>query len=120
MCQILIVEDEPRLAALIEKGLRKNGFTTQLAEDGQQAIAMAATHDFALLLLDLGLPIKDGWAVLQELRQQGKQMPIVVLTALNSENRKLALASGATDYLTKPFRFTDLLATIQLQLGTAS
>ena len=117
MCQILIVEDEARLAAFIEKGLRQNGFTTSVAEDGQQAIAMATDQDFALLVLDLGLPIKDGWAVLRELRQQGKRVPIIVVTALNSENRKMALASGANDYLTKPFRFQELLTKIQSQLA---
>jgi DNA-binding response OmpR family regulator len=117
MTEILIVEDEVRLAAFMEKGLRKNGFATCVAQDGQQAIAMATDHDFDLLLLDLGLPIKDGWTVLRELRQQGKQVPIIIVTALNSENRSVALGFGANDYLRKPFRFNDLLEKIQSQLG---
>lgn len=120
MCEILIVEDEARLAAFIEKGLRKSGFTTCVAEDGQQAIALATDQDFSLLLLDLGLPIKDGWAVLRELREKGKQVPIIVVTALNSDNRQLALALGANDYLIKPFRFTDLLSKVHGQLNPAS
>lgn len=120
MCQILIVEDESRLAAFIEKGLRKNGFRTRVAEDGQQAIEMAMDQEFALMLLDLGLPIKDGWSVLRELRQQGRQIPIIVVTALNADNRKVAIAAGANDYLTKPFGFNDLLAKIRVQLESLS
>lgn len=119
MCRILIVEDEARLAAFIEKGLRKNGFTTILAEDGQQAIDLATSQSFTLLLLDLGLPVKDGWSVLRELRQQGQQMPIIVLTALSSDNRRAVLASGANDYLIKPFRFNDLLGKIRLQMASS-
>jgi len=118
MCHILIVEDEVRLAAFIEKGLRKQGFSTRVAVDGQQAVDFASTHDFSLLLLDLGLPIKDGWSVLRELRQQGRKMPIIVITALNADNRQTALAAGANDYLTKPFRFNDLLEKIQQQMAS--
>ncbi len=118
MYHILIVEDEVRLAAFIEKGLRKQGFSTRVAVDGQQAVDFASTHDFSVLLLDLGLPIKDGWSVLRELRQQGRKMPIIVITALNSDNRQTALAAGANDYLTKPFRFNDLLEKIKQQMAS--
>lgn len=118
MHRILIVEDENRLAAFIEKGLRKNGFTTSVAEDGQMAIDMAKNHDFALMLLDIGLPIKDGWSVLKELRQQGTQLPIIVVTALNADARNVAIASGANDYISKPFGFQDLLSKIQSHLNS--
>lgn len=116
MCRILIAEDETRLAAFIEKGLRKNGFATAVAENGQRAVEMAESGEFSLLLLDLGLPIMDGWAVLHELRQRSDQFPIIIVTALNSENRRTALASGANDYVTKPFRFSDLLEKVRVHL----
>lgn len=117
MPRILIAEDETRLAAFLEKGLRKSGFQTVVAEDGQAALELAQQDEFALLLLDLGLPLKDGWAVLRELRQQGEPLPIIIVTAFSDErNRAAAMAEGANDYVTKPFRFNELLQKIQLQL----
>ncbi|MBD2431283.1 MULTISPECIES: response regulator transcription factor [Fischerella] len=118
MTQILIVEDEVRLAAFVEKGLRKNGFTTIVAVDGEQAIFMAESSDFDLLLLDLGLPIIDGLTVLRELRSRGEKRPIIIVTANNDERDKAAaLAAGANDYITKPFSFNDLLTRVRAQLG---
>ncbi len=116
---ILIAEDEERLAAFIEKGLRKYGFTTDVAADGQQALQKALNEEFGLLLLDLGLPITDGWAVLKELRAQGEQFPIIIVTALNDHdrNRAIALNLGANDYVTKPFKFSDLLEKVKLHLN---
>ena len=109
MSQILIAEDEARLAAFVDKKLRKYGFGTAIAQDGQ-ALQMAASEEFTLLLLDLGLPLKDGWTVLKELRDRGKAFPIIIVTALSGESdRTTALQYGANDYLTKPFRFSDLL-----------
>jgi two-component system, OmpR family, copper resistance phosphate regulon response regulator CusR len=117
MNRILIAEDEERLAAFIEKGLRKNGFATILAFDGQEALQMSDKEEFELLLLDLGLPIKDGWTVLKELRKQGEQFPIIVVTAMADEyNKTTALKLGATDYLTKPFKFSDLLEKVKSHL----
>jgi two-component system, OmpR family, copper resistance phosphate regulon response regulator CusR len=117
MNRILIAEDEERLAAFIEKGLRKNGFGTALALDGQEALQMSNKEEFELLLLDLGLPIKDGWDVLRELRKQGEQLPIIVVTAMADEsNRTTALKLGANDYLTKPFKFSDLLEKVKYHL----
>ncbi|MCG9891363.1 MAG: response regulator [Thermosynechococcaceae cyanobacterium MS004] len=101
MNQILIAEDESRLAAFVEKGLRQYGYETIVAEDGCQALAITQTEEIKLLLLDLGLPIKDGWTVLKELRSQGKQFPIIVITAFSDDkSRAVALAAGATDYRT--------------------
>jgi two-component system, OmpR family, copper resistance phosphate regulon response regulator CusR len=118
MNQILIAEDETRLAAFLEKGLRQYGYETIVAEDGCQALAVTQTEEIKLLLLDLGLPIKDGWAVLKELRSQGEQFPIIVVTAFSDDkSRAVALAAGATDYVTKPFRFSDLLAKIQTYIS---
>ncbi|MCJ8279143.1 MAG: response regulator [Rivularia sp. ALOHA_DT_140] len=114
MNQILIVEDEARLAAFVQKGLRKNGYITYIAEDGQHAIDVALDNQFDLIILDLGLPIKDGFTVLKELRREGKNLPIIVITARNDDQDKTkAIYYGADDYLKKPFRFQDLLSCIE-------
>ncbi len=121
MSRILIVEDEARLAAFLEKGLRKYGFITAVAEDGQQAILMAQTEDFHLVLLDLGLPIKDGWTVLRELRSRGDALPIIVVTAQVDEgNRTAVLDAGADDFVAKPFRFNDLLDKVRSHLPSSN
>jgi two-component system, OmpR family, copper resistance phosphate regulon response regulator CusR len=118
MNRILIAEDEDRLAAFIEKGLRKYGFSTAIATDGEQAVLMAQTDEFDLLLLDLGLPFKDGWEVLSELRRQGKQFPIIIVSARDDiKENKASWQNGANDYVSKPFRFQDLLARIRCQLN---
>lgn len=115
--QILIVEDEERLAAFIDKGLKKQGFTTAIAEDGEKALRIAREDGFDLMLLDLGLPVVNGWGVLKELRSQGEVRPIIIVTACKDEQERIfALRSGATDYVTKPFRFKDLLECIQTHL----
>jgi two-component system, OmpR family, response regulator QseB len=117
MNRILIAEDEPRIAAFLEKGLRAKGFTTSVASDADEIITLALDADFDLLLLDLGLPDKDGLTVLEELRGQGVTLPIVILSASDDINNKVAgLEGGADDYITKPFRFEELLARIRLRL----
>ncbi|MDY6900232.1 MAG: response regulator transcription factor [Cyanobacteriota bacterium] len=117
MSQILIVEDETRLAAFLQKGLRKKGYLTSIAEDGEQAVEKAFGKQFDLMVLDLGLPIKDGFTVLRELRSMGKKFPIIVVTARSDDQDKAkAIGSGADDYLPKPFRFQDLLSRIEEHL----
>ena len=114
---ILIAEDEERLAAFLEKGLKKSGFETVVAADGVQAIQAIEQQPVDLLLLDLGLPIKDGWTVLQETRAQHPDLPIVVVTAMSDErDRQRVLQLGANDYLPKPFKFSDLLAKVRSYL----
>ena len=81
MSRILIAEDEPRLASFLEKGLRAAGYATTVCADGVQAAAMAVDADFDLLVLDIGLPGQDGFAVLRTLRARGDRMPVLVLTA---------------------------------------
>lgn len=117
MPHILIVEDEPRIAAFLEKGLRSSGFVTTTISDGAQAVPMAIDGDFDLIVLDLGLPHKDGLMVLEEIRGQGAQVPVLILTARDDiQDKVTGFESGADDYLTKPFRFEELLARIRARL----
>ncbi len=112
MTSILIAEDESRIAAFIEKGLGKNGFDTAIAKDGEQALLMVQSNNFDLILLDLGLPVKDGWTVLKELRSQGKQIPIIIVSAFNPTHE----IAEVNDYIVKPFRFQDLLERVKFHL----
>ena len=117
MNRILIAEDEPRLASFLEKGLRANGFTTTVIGDGVTAAVMARDEKFDLLILDLGLPGKDGTRVLHELRSADQRMPVLILTARDDVSDKVAgLEGGADDYMTKPFRFEELLARVRARL----
>lgn len=114
---ILIAEDEDRLAAFVEKGLKKNGFEAIVAADGVQALEAIEQQPVDLLLLDLGLPIVDGWAVLQQTRAQYPDLPIIVVTAMTDDrDRQRVLQLGANDYLPKPFKFSDLLVKVKLYL----
>jgi two-component system copper resistance phosphate regulon response regulator CusR len=115
--RILIAEDERRIASFLNKGLRANGFSTQIAVDGPDALRFAESGDFDLLILDLGLPGKDGFEVLQELRAAGSTMPVIVLTARTGVEATVAgLEHGADDYVPKPFRFEELVARVRLRL----
>jgi two-component system, OmpR family, copper resistance phosphate regulon response regulator CusR len=115
--RILIAEDEPRIASFLEKGLRANGFTTTVTEDGRDALDLADSDDFDLLILDVGLPGRDGFTVLRELRARGRRLPVVILTARDSvEDTVAGLEGGADDYMAKPFRFEELLARVRVRL----
>jgi two-component system, OmpR family, response regulator QseB len=121
MSRILIIEDEARISAFLEKGFQSNGFITTVASNGRDGIEMAMSNEFDLVLLDLGLPGKDGFSVLEELRGQGAQMPIIILTARDDVIDKVSgFESGADDYVTKPFRFEELLARVRVRLRSSA
>ncbi|MBD2336538.1 response regulator transcription factor [Calothrix sp. FACHB-156] len=121
MNRILIVEDEPRIAAFIEKGLRSHGFVTTVAGDAHSATNMALSSSFDLIILDLGLPGKDGLEILEELRGQGETLPVIILTARDDIKDKVAgFEAGADDYVTKPFRFEELLVRVKARLRNSA
>lgn len=117
MYRILIAEDEPRIAAFIHKGLKANGFTVSVAKNADETLNQTLGSGYDLLILDLGLPGKDGLQVLEELRGQGERLPIIILSARDDIHDKVkGLEGGADDYVTKPFRFEELLARVKLRL----
>jgi two-component system, OmpR family, copper resistance phosphate regulon response regulator CusR len=116
--RILIAEDEPRIAAFVEKGLRANGYATAVVADGRTALARARAGEADLLVLDIGLPGLDGFAVLRALRAEKVPIPVIILTARDGVQDTVAgLEGGADDYMPKPFRFEELLARIRLRLA---
>lgn len=121
MKQILIVEDETRIAAFIAKGLKAKGYNATIVEDAETALAMPFGCQFDLALLDLGLPGQDGLTVLETWRGQGVNFPVIILTARDDVMDKVAgLKGGADDYMTKPFSFAELLARIEVRLKASN
>jgi DNA-binding response OmpR family regulator len=117
MTRILIAEDEERISAFVGRGLRAAGFAVTIASDGRDALAEARTGEFALMLLDIGLPSLDGFGVLKALRDEGNPIVVIVLTARDSTADTVrGLENGANDYLSKPFVFDELLARVRLRL----
>jgi two-component system, OmpR family, copper resistance phosphate regulon response regulator CusR len=116
VARILIAEDDPRIAATLEKGLSAHGYTTLLADDGEKAQSLSLTDSFDLLILDMGLPGREGFHVLQELRSRGKTLPVLVLTGRSERDVVACLEAGADDYMRKPFDFNELLARVRIRL----
>lgn len=111
---ILLVEDEPRAAQVLAKGLREQAYAVDVARDGERALYQIAISEFDLIILDVSLPGKDGFAVCRQLRAEGRDIPVLMLTARDAvEARIEGLDSGADDYLTKPFDFGELLARVR-------
>jgi DNA-binding response OmpR family regulator len=112
--RILLVEDEPRAAQMLAKGLREEAYAVDIAKDGKSAVYQAAITEYDAIILDVVLPLKDGLAVCREIRGEGSTVPILMLTARDAvEARITGLDSGADDYLTKPFDFGELLARLR-------
>jgi DNA-binding response OmpR family regulator len=117
MNRILIVEDEERITSFLEKGLKANGFVTAVASDAREGLGMARAGGFDLMILDLGLPDRDGMDVLRELRETDTETPVIILTARDGVAETVTgLESGADDYVPKPFQFEELLARIRVRL----
>jgi len=120
MTRILVAEDERGIASFIVKGLTANGYAATVAADGETALWHARSGEFDLLILDLGLPGRDGLSVLHELRAKQSSIPVVILTAREGVDTLVTgLDAGADDYISKPFRFDELLARIRSRLRTS-
>jgi len=112
--RILLVEDESRVAGFIAKGLREHSYAVDLAVNGGEALHAAQATQYDLIILDVMLPVRDGYEVCRDLRRAGSRTPILMLTARDSvTDRITGLDSGADDYLTKPFDFEELLARLR-------
>jgi DNA-binding response OmpR family regulator len=116
VARILIAEDDPLVASFLEKGFHDNGYTTSIADDGEEAQRLALGEDFDLVILDIGLPGRDGFQVLQTLRAHGRTLPVVVLTGQSERDAAKCLEAGADDYMRKPFHFDELLARVRARL----
>lgn len=112
--RIILVEDEKSLASVIKKGLEENGYSVDMAHDGEEGLYMAENYPADVIILDIMLPIMDGLTILKKLRAQDIKTPVLMLTAKDTVPDKIkGLDTGADDYLTKPFDFTELLARIR-------
>ena len=115
--RLLFVEDDPRLARVVTRGLQEQSYAVDVVSDGNEALYQVEINDYDLVILDVMIPGKDGFAVCREIRALGKQMPVLMLTARDAvEDRIQGLDSGADDYLTKPFEFRELLARLRALL----
>lgn len=115
--RLLVVEDDPRLASLIARGLREQTYAVDVTGNGKDAIVQAAVNSYDAIILDVMLPGTDGFAVLRELRARGMRTPVMMLTARDAVADRIAgLDEGADDYLTKPFDFGELLARLRALL----
>jgi two-component system, OmpR family, copper resistance phosphate regulon response regulator CusR len=112
--KILVVEDDRKVAGFVEQGLKEEGYVVDLARDGEEATMLAHVNDYDVMLLDVMLPKKNGFQIATELRREGRNTPILMLTSRDAaEDIVRGLDAGADDYLSKPFRFDELLARIR-------
>ncbi len=118
--RILLVEDEPKLSHVIQEELSRQGYSVDVAFDGAVAERLFSKHTYALVLLDINLPYKNGLTLCKEFRERNKNIPIIMLTALGEIDDKVdAFQLGADDYLVKPFHFDELQARIKVFLKRA-
>jgi len=119
--RLLLVEDDRKLAPLLARGLREEGFAVDVSEDGDEGLFQALEQDYDALILDVLLPGKDGFEVLRSLRAAGRRTPVLMLTARGTvQDRVMGLNAGADDYLKKPFHFEELLARVHALLRRAA
>jgi DNA-binding response OmpR family regulator len=115
--RVLVVEDEEKLANILSRGLKAEGFVVDIAEDGAEGLLMATNHHYDLIVLDIMLPKLPGTEMLSQLRSKNNHVPIIMLTARTSVDDKVKhIHMGADDYLTKPFAFSELLVRIRARL----
>ena len=115
--RVLLVEDEPRMANVIAKGLREHSYAVDVAHDGDAGLYQISINDYDIIILDVLLPQRDGFEVCRELRRRGNSTPVLMLTARAAvDDRLTGFDAGADDYLTKPFSFRELLARIHALL----
>ncbi len=116
--RILVVEDEPRISSFLQRGLGASGFTTEVADTGEDALALAVTGRFDLVLLDSGLPDMSALDVLRELREYSSRLPVVMLTAGRAARDLMEEPGGADGFVAKPFSFDELLELVRDRLLT--
>lgn len=118
---ILVVEDEKKLAGFIRKGLEENGFAVTVSHDGNEAYTLACTGSYDLIVLDIMLPGRDGLSILKNLRDRKNTVPVILVTARSETNERVqGLSLGADDYIPKPFYMDELLARVQAVLRRTS
>jgi two-component system copper resistance phosphate regulon response regulator CusR len=118
--RVLVVEDEKKTAQYVRKGLTEHGFAVDVAENGEDGLHLATTGEYALIILDVMMPEKDGWSVIRDLRKAGRPTPVLFLTAKDTlEDKVKGLELGADDYMVKPFAFSELLARMRTVLRRA-
>lgn len=120
MPRILIIEDEQKIASFVRQGFSQEGFAVDVASDGIDGLHLATTSEYDLIVLDVMLPGRDGWSVLEDIRRHRPDQPVIMLTALDAVSHRVrGLTAGADDYLVKPFAFSELLARVRNVLRRA-
>lgn len=115
--KVLIIEDEPKVASFIKKGLEENNYEATIASDGVSGVNMFSKDNYGAIVLDINLPLMNGYEVCKKIRQQNSNVPVLMLTALSATDDKITgFDNGADDYLIKPFEFRELLARIKVLL----
>lgn len=115
--RVLVIEDDAILSDGLRRALQRDGYSVDVARDGEEGLAAARAQDYGVILLDLGLPDLEGMAVLRDLRARGDKTPVIILTANDKLGQKVAgLDGGANDYVSKPFDLEELLARIRAQI----